>query len=146
MPRIAVVAVAATLGATLVACGGGGNDSPSVYHFTYEVTGDGSADITYMAFDDNGASYESKEKDVTLPWSSTIDVPSDLGSLDANPEVRVVFDKRSVSAQCSIEAEESHPDYTFSATTFTGDNDGYLRMNSCSLLISPAPTAPSTSD
>ncbi|MFJ2743378.1 hypothetical protein ACIO3O_27420 [Streptomyces sp. NPDC087440] len=68
---------------------------------TYSVTGDGTADITYLATSAEGTA--TTEKGVTLPWKKTVRVP-----LGKEPVVKVQLPKTGGTATCALAVREQH--------------------------------------
>ncbi|MBN0043055.1 hypothetical protein JS756_02785 [Streptomyces actuosus] len=62
---------------------------------TYEVTGEGTADITYQGRSETGKA--SVVKAATLPWRQAVEVP-----LGQDPVVSIVLDSRGGQARCAL--------------------------------------------
>lgn len=62
---------------------------------TYEVTGEGTADITYRARSTSGAGVAVEA--ATLPWRKTVDVP-----LGEEPTVSIVLGEKGGQARCTL--------------------------------------------
>jgi hypothetical protein len=96
-------------GAALAACGGlvlygvfdTGKDDGKPEHrtptaaVTYEVTGKGTADITYRAHGRGGETVVVRT--ATLPWHKTVDVP-----LGKEPVVSIVLGEKGGQARCTL--------------------------------------------
>ncbi|MFE9442532.1 hypothetical protein ACFYO2_26875 [Streptomyces sp. NPDC006602] len=68
---------------------------------TYEVTGDGTADISYQARDESGKA--TVVKAAALPWHTTVDVP-----LGQDPIVSIVLGERGGQARCAVAVRGRH--------------------------------------
>ncbi|MFV5997724.1 hypothetical protein ACNPQM_36390 [Streptomyces sp. NPDC056231] len=68
---------------------------------TYEVTGEGIADITYQALQTSGKATVAKA--ATLPWRTTVDVP-----LDQDPIVNIVLTQQGGQARCTLAIRGQH--------------------------------------
>ncbi|WP_247196021.1 hypothetical protein [Streptomyces sp. GESEQ-35] len=121
-------------GAVLAACtglvmygvvdtGNSGDNSPEhrtpTAAVTYEVTGQGAADITYQARDEAGKA--TVVKAATLPWRRTVDVP-----LGQDPIVSIVLTANGGQARCTLAIHGRHVQSatatgTFGRATCTGD-------------------------
>lgn len=96
-------------GAVLAACGGlvlygvldAGEDDKKPEHrtptaaVTYEVTGQGTADITYQARSETGEAVVVKA--ATLPWRKTVEVP-----LGKEPAVSITLGEKGGQARCTL--------------------------------------------
>ncbi|WP_369144107.1 MmpS family transport accessory protein [Streptomyces sp. R44] len=102
---IAGVALLACLG--LVAYGTLGTDDrpkPSAAptaEVTYEVTGTGTAEISYLARGEDGATVV--EKDVELPWTKSVQAP-----VGKAPAVAIVLDGKGGQASCTLTIRKKH--------------------------------------
>jgi hypothetical protein len=104
------VAIAAVL---LLACGGlvgygllGTEEEPAAgalptAEVTYEVTGEGPVEISYLARSEAGTA--TVEKGVTLPWKKTVHVP-----LGKGPTVAVVLGEKGGRAVCTLSLRGKH--------------------------------------
>ncbi|MFE7712024.1 MmpS family transport accessory protein [Streptomyces sp. NPDC057486] len=104
------IAIAAAM---LLACGGlvgyGGfatNEQPAPHavptaEVTYEVTGDGTAEISYLARNESGSA--TGVKDAALPWKKTVQVP-----LGKDPTVAIVLGYRGGQAACTLAVRGAH--------------------------------------
>ncbi|WJY52144.1 hypothetical protein QRN89_21495 [Streptomyces chengbuensis] len=68
---------------------------------TYEVTGTGTAEIAYLARSESGTA--TVEKDVTLPWKKSVEVP-----LGKAPSVAIVLDQKGGRASCTLAIRGQH--------------------------------------
>ncbi|MBA2805981.1 hypothetical protein E0500_000465 [Streptomyces sp. KM273126] len=68
---------------------------------TYEVTGEGTADITYQARNTSGKA--TVVKAATLPWRTTVDVP-----LGQDPTVGIVLGEQGGQARCTLAIRGHH--------------------------------------
>ncbi|MGW0813077.1 hypothetical protein ACWD00_07480 [Streptomyces viridiviolaceus] len=68
---------------------------------TYEVTGEGTAEIAYLATSEAGTA--TVEKGVELPWKKSVRVP-----LGKPPTVNVVLDSRGGTASCTLAIRGRH--------------------------------------
>jgi bifunctional ADP-heptose synthase (sugar kinase/adenylyltransferase) len=68
---------------------------------TYEVTGTGTAEISYLARSEAGAA--TVEKGVTLPWRKSVQVP-----LGKAPTVAIVLDGKGGQASCALAIRNKH--------------------------------------
>ncbi|MGW0779018.1 hypothetical protein ACWD01_36740 [Streptomyces sp. NPDC002835] len=68
---------------------------------TYEVTGEGTVEISYLARSEAGAA--TVEKGVTLPWKKTVDVP-----VGKSPTVAIVLDGKGGQAACTLAIRDKH--------------------------------------
>lgn len=89
---------------------------------TYEVTGKGSADITYQAR--NTAGNATVVKAATLPWHTTVDVP-----LGQDPIVSIVLTEQGGQARCTLAIRGHHMQSAtatgaFGRATCTGELPG----------------------
>ncbi|MFE6919011.1 MmpS family transport accessory protein [Streptomyces rubiginosohelvolus] len=67
----------------------------------YEVTGSGTADITYLARSTSGTT--TTERGVRLPWKKTVEVP-----LGEEPVVRIQLDAAGGQAGCALSVRGDH--------------------------------------
>ncbi|MFP8941100.1 hypothetical protein ACLIYM_06650 [Streptomyces fenghuangensis] len=105
-----VVAVAAAL---LLACAGlvgygvlntgdePGDRAVPTAEVTYEVRGEGRADITYLARSEAGKA--TVASDVTLPWKKTVEVP-----LGEEPTVSILLGEKGGEASCTLAIRGRH--------------------------------------
>lgn len=108
---IAVVALAAGLGLVLFGMWGGLGDSggegdeakPDVptAAVTYEVTGEGRVEVSYLAHSEEGKA--TVKKDIELPWKETVEVP-----LGKAPVVSIVLDGEGGQARCALAIKGRH--------------------------------------
>ncbi|WP_406174946.1 hypothetical protein [Streptomyces sp. NBC_00996] len=68
---------------------------------TYEVTGEGIADITYQARSASGNA--TAVHDARLPWHKTVDVP-----LGTEPIVNIVLGEKGGQARCALAVRGQH--------------------------------------
>ncbi|WP_232789682.1 hypothetical protein [Streptomyces jeddahensis] len=68
---------------------------------TYEVTGDGTADITYQGRSRSGEAAEATG--VELPWRKTVDVP-----LGRTPTVTITLGEKGGRASCALAVRGKH--------------------------------------
>ncbi|GAA3495642.1 hypothetical protein GCM10019016_027420 [Streptomyces prasinosporus] len=68
---------------------------------TYEVTGDGPVEISYLGQDENGAA--TVVRDAELPWKRTVRVP-----LGKAPTVNVVLGEKGGQAGCTLAIRGKH--------------------------------------
>ena len=68
---------------------------------TYEVTGDGPAEISYLGRDTDGAA--TVVRDAELPWKRTVQVP-----LGQAPTVAVVLGEKGGQAACTLAVRGKH--------------------------------------
>jgi hypothetical protein len=86
---------------------------------TYEVTGEGTTDITYQARNTSGKA--TVVKAATLPWHTTVDVP-----LGQDPTVSIVLTQQGGQARCTLAIRGHHVQTatatgTFGRATCTGE-------------------------
>ncbi|GAB2860787.1 hypothetical protein GCM10027074_29880 [Streptomyces deserti] len=62
---------------------------------TYEVTGEGRVEVSYLARSEQGRA--TVEKNVELPWTKTVQVP-----LGQSPAVNIVLDGKGGEANCAL--------------------------------------------
>lgn len=114
-------------GAALAACGGlvlygvldmgRGDDGEKpkrrvpMASVTYEVTGTGTADITYQARDETGQAVVVKAAE--LPWRKRVDVP-----LGQEPVVSVVLGEKGGQARCVLAVRGTHVQSATAAGAF----------------------------
>ncbi|MET9373629.1 MmpS family transport accessory protein [Streptomyces sp. NPDC002992] len=68
---------------------------------TYEVTGTGTAEISYLARSEAGTA--TVEKAVTLPWGKSVQVP-----LGKAPTVAIILDGKGGQASCTLAIRGTH--------------------------------------
>ncbi|MFC9588683.1 hypothetical protein [Streptomyces sp. NPDC056944] len=68
---------------------------------TYDVTGTGTAEISYLARGEAGTA--TVEKSVTLPWSASVRMP-----LGKTPAVTIVLDEKGGQASCTLTVRNKH--------------------------------------
>ncbi|WP_426363735.1 hypothetical protein [Streptomyces sp. E-08] len=68
---------------------------------TYDVTGTGTAEISYLARGEAGTA--TVEKSVTLPWTASVRMP-----LDKTPAVTIVLDEKGGQASCTLTVRDKH--------------------------------------
>lgn len=68
---------------------------------TYEVTGTGTADISYLARGEAGTA--TVERGVTLPWTKSVQMP-----LGKAPSVAIVLDDKGGQASCTLAIRKKH--------------------------------------
>ncbi|WP_260848606.1 hypothetical protein [Streptomyces sp. SLBN-118] len=68
---------------------------------TYEVTGKGTAELSYLARSESGKA--TVEKRVVLPWKKTVQVP-----LGKAPTIGLVLDEKGGQASCSLAIRGKH--------------------------------------
>ncbi|MFF3321497.1 hypothetical protein [Streptomyces sp. NPDC002889] len=68
---------------------------------TYEVTGEGRVDISYLARSESGTA--TVEKGVALPWKKSVQVP-----LGKAPIVAIVLDGKGGQAACTLAIRGNH--------------------------------------
>ncbi|MEU8887835.1 hypothetical protein [Streptomyces sp. NPDC048442] len=68
---------------------------------TYEITGTGTADITYLATSEQGTA--THEKAATLPWKKTVQVP-----LGKSPVIKVQLPQQGGTATCALAIRDQH--------------------------------------
>ncbi|GEK04586.1 hypothetical protein TNCT1_68620 [Streptomyces sp. 1-11] len=93
---------------------------------TYEVTGTGTADITYKGR--SGSAKATVVKSAALPWRKTVDVP-----LGQDPIVSIVLGERGGQARCTLAVRGRHAQ---SATT----SGGFGRATCAGSLPAPGAT------
>lgn len=74
---------------------------PPTAAVTYEVTGDGTAEISYLGQDEDGAA--TVVRDAELPWKHTVQVP-----LGETPTVAVVLGEEGGQASCTLAIRGKH--------------------------------------
>lgn len=106
----AVVLIAAVL---LLACAGlvgyglldteeePGKPSPPTAAVTYEVTGDGTAEISFLGRNEDGTA--TVVRDAELPWKRTVRVP-----LGMAPTVAIVLGEKGGQASCTLAVRGKH--------------------------------------
>lgn len=104
------IAIAA---AVLLACGGlvgygvfATDEQPAPHavptaEVTYEVTGEGTVEISYLARSESGSA--TVVKDADLPWKKTVQVP-----LGKDPTVAIVLGDRGGQAACTLAVRGAH--------------------------------------
>jgi hypothetical protein len=93
---------------------------------TYEVTGKGTADITYQARNTSGEAIVVKA--ATLPWHTTVDVP-----LGQDPTVSIVLTEQGGQASCALAIRGRH----MQSATATG---AFGRATCTGALPGPTPS------
>jgi hypothetical protein len=93
---------------------------------TYEVTGTGTADITYQARSESGKA--TVVKAAALPWSKTVPVP-----LGRSPVVSIVLGEKGGEARCAVAVRGRH----LQSATASG---GFGRATCTGALPSPPPS------
>lgn len=78
---------------------------------TYEVTGEGTADITYQARSETGKA--TVVKAATLPWRKSVDVP-----LGQAPTVNIVLTEKGGQARCTLAVRGRHVQSATATGTF----------------------------
>ncbi|WP_171118783.1 hypothetical protein [Streptomyces sp. Z423-1] len=78
---------------------------------TYEVTGEGTADITYQARSASGEAVVVKA--AALPWRKTVDVP-----LGKEPTVSIVLGEKGGQARCALTIRGRHVQSATATGTF----------------------------
>lgn len=78
---------------------------------TYEVTGQGTADITYQARSETGQAVVVKA--ATLPWRKTVHVP-----LGKDPIVSIVLGEKGGQARCALAIRAKHVQSATAAGVF----------------------------
>ncbi|MEV0640267.1 MmpS family transport accessory protein [Streptomyces sp. NPDC050619] len=78
---------------------------------TYEVTGEGTADISYQARDESGKA--TVVKAAALPWHATVDVP-----LGQDPIVSIVLGEKGGQARCTVAVRGRHVQSATATGTF----------------------------
>ncbi|MFF9847794.1 MmpS family transport accessory protein [Streptomyces litmocidini] len=68
---------------------------------TYEVTGTGTVEISYLARGGTGTA--TVEKGVTLPWTKSVQTP-----LGKAPAVAIVLDEKGGQASCTLAIRDKH--------------------------------------
>ncbi|MFF4231333.1 hypothetical protein [Streptomyces sp. NPDC001820] len=121
----------AVAAAVLLACGGligygvlNTPDEPKARavptaEVTYEVTGTGTAEISYLARSESGEA--TVEKSVALPWKKSVQVP-----LGKAPTIAVVLGEKGGQASCTLAIRGKHVQLatasgSFGRTTCTGE-------------------------
>ncbi|MFE1443251.1 hypothetical protein [Streptomyces sp. NPDC058739] len=134
-----------TAALTLAACGGlvlyallspGGEEKEKKHtapaaSVTYEVTGTGTADITYQARSESGKA--TVVKAATLPWRKTVPVP-----LGRSPVVTIVLGERGGQARCAVAVRGRH----LQSATASGD----FGRATCTGVLPSADTGPDRAD
>ncbi|MBA2813207.1 hypothetical protein E0500_039325 [Streptomyces sp. KM273126] len=109
--------------------GGGGDEKKErevpTASVTYEVTGTGTADITYQARSESGKA--TVVRAAALPWRKTVPVP--LGS---SPVVSIVLGEKGGEARCAVAVQGRH----MQSATASGD---FGRATCTGTLPSPPP-------
>ncbi|MFF8981602.1 hypothetical protein ACF08A_33065 [Streptomyces cellulosae] len=100
-----LAACAALVGYGIMAGTGGDDDKPErkvpTAAVTYEVTGSGTADITYQARSESGKAVVVKA--ATLPWRKTVDVP-----LGREAVVSITLGEKGGEARCAVAVRGRH--------------------------------------
>ncbi|KUO21756.1 hypothetical protein AQJ91_07870 [Streptomyces dysideae] len=78
---------------------------------TYEVTGEGTTDITYLARSTSGEAIVVKA--ATLPWRKTVDVP-----LGDEPTVSIILGEKGGQARCTLAIRGKHVQSATATGTF----------------------------
>ncbi|MFC9619091.1 hypothetical protein ACFTXM_03530 [Streptomyces sp. NPDC056930] len=78
---------------------------------TYEVTGTGTAELSYLARDESGRA--TVEKRVALPWKKSVEVP-----VGERPTIAVVLDEKGGEAGCSLAVRGKHVQRTTASGPF----------------------------
>ncbi|MGP4049999.1 hypothetical protein [Streptomyces sp. 2A115] len=78
---------------------------------TYEVTGQGTADITYQARNETGKATVVSQ--ATLPWRTTVDVP-----LGKDPIINITLDEKGGQARCAVAIRGKHVQSATATGTF----------------------------
>lgn len=78
---------------------------------TYEVTGTGTAEISYLARSQSGAA--TVEKDAKLPWKKTVQVP-----VGKAPTVAIILDEKGGEAVCALAVRGKHAQRATAMGTF----------------------------
>ncbi|MGP4083487.1 hypothetical protein [Streptomyces sp. KR55] len=86
---------------------------------TYEVTGEGQVEVSYLARSEQGEA--TVEKNVELPWKKTVQVP-----LGQPPTVNIVLDGEGGQARCTLAIRGQHVQSatasgTYGRATCTGE-------------------------
>ncbi|MFF3893895.1 hypothetical protein ACFYY3_12025 [Streptomyces sp. NPDC001812] len=68
---------------------------------TYQVTGEGRVDVSYLARSEEGRA--TVEKDIALPWKKTVQVP-----LGRSPIIGIVLDGKGGQARCALAIRGAH--------------------------------------
>lgn len=130
---IAAAALAACTGLVLygILSTGNSDDQAQQPHtptapVSYEVTGTGTADLTYQAHNETGKA--TVVQDAHLPWHTTVDVP-----LGQDPTISIVLDQHGGTARCTLAIHGKH----IQSATATGT---YGRATCSATLPRPAPT------
>lgn len=126
---IAGVALAACLGLVLfsvfgdLGLPGGEDDKPErqvpAAAVTYEVTGEGTVDVSYLARSEQGKA--TVEKNVELPWEKSVEVP-----LGKAPVISIILDGKGGQARCALAVKGRHiqsatTSGTYGRATCTGE-------------------------
>ncbi|MFE6281680.1 hypothetical protein [Streptomyces sp. NPDC057877] len=100
-----LAACAALVGYGILAGTGGDDDKPErrvpTAAVTYEVTGTGTADITYQARSESGKAVVVEA--ATLPWRKTVDVP-----LGREAVVSITLGEKGGEARCAVAVRGRH--------------------------------------
>lgn len=97
---------------------------------TYEVTGEGEVEVSYLARSEEGRA--TVAKDVELPWKKTVSVP-----LGKPPTVNIVLDEKGGQVRCALAIRGKH----VQSATASGT---YGRATCSGELPAPAPTGEET--
>jgi hypothetical protein len=92
---------------------------------TYEVTGEGTADLSYQGASEQGTA--ETVSGVRLPWKKTVEVP-----LGQNPVIRITLGEQGGQARCAVAVRGRHAQ---SATA----SGGFGRATCSAPLPAPAP-------
>ncbi|MFF0204375.1 hypothetical protein [Streptomyces sp. NPDC005017] len=98
---------------------------------TYEVTGTGTADITYQARSESGTA--TVVKAATLPWRKTVPVP-----LGRSPVVSIVLGETGGQARCAVAIQGRH----LQSATASGD----FGRATCTGVLPAAESGPESDD
>lgn len=94
---------------------------------TYEVTGEGTADLSYQGASEQGAA--ETVSGARLPWKKTVEVP-----LGQNPVIRITLGEQGGQARCAVAVRGQH----MQSATASGE---YGRATCSATLPAPAPEA-----
>ncbi|MBC9729015.1 hypothetical protein H8R17_30770 [Streptomyces sp. TRM68367] len=78
---------------------------------TYEVIGEGAADLTYQGDSESGKAVTVDAAE--LPWRKTVDIP-----LGQNPVISIVLDERGGTARCTLAIRGRHVQSATATGTF----------------------------
>ncbi|MGW0819054.1 hypothetical protein ACWD00_38620 [Streptomyces viridiviolaceus] len=94
---------------------------------TYEVTGEGTADLSYQGASEQGAA--ETVSGARLPWKKTVEVP-----LGQNPVIRITLGEQGGQARCAVAVRGQH----VQSATASGE---FGRATCSAPLPAPAPEA-----